>query len=128
MKIYVYEGTRYGILGELKFKHPSTREWIPAFRYARIDANGKATGDQYVREKSEFLERFQEIKVSHGWARPKECMLYHFFVNGKSLCPQVGTFYGELHQKEDAPAEQCQVCNNKKSTKGIIEWINQIAK
>ncbi|MBP3732202.1 MAG: hypothetical protein J6I84_03040 [Bacilli bacterium] len=56
-KIYIYNktGNQYRVLGDAKFKHPETREWVKCIIYQSVD-----TGETYVRETGEFMERFTE--------------------------------------------------------------------
>jgi hypothetical protein len=64
--VFDYKGEKYKVINELKMKHPTTREWVDAFLYTPIqrtlDLEELETPQLYVREKSEFLERFKKIK------------------------------------------------------------------
>lgn len=59
MKKYRFKetGNIYVITGQCEFKHPERRDWIKAFIYSPVDKMEKI----YVRECSEFLEKFEEI-------------------------------------------------------------------
>lgn len=57
-KIFIYSktGNKYVVLGEAEFKHPENRNWINSIMYSPVDNPNKV----YVREKTEFLDRFKE--------------------------------------------------------------------
>lgn len=57
-KIFIYSktGNKYVVLGEAEFKHPENRNWIKSIMYSPVDNPNKV----YVREKTEFLDRFKE--------------------------------------------------------------------
>jgi hypothetical protein len=60
MKNYIVEymetGDLYLVLGETKFKHPESRQWISAILYKPLYGD---MGLTYVREISDFTEKFK---------------------------------------------------------------------
>lgn len=54
--VFEYKGKNYGLIGQVKFKHPDTREWINAVAYRKIENDETMI---YVRELNEFHERFK---------------------------------------------------------------------
>lgn len=57
--VYTYKGNIYRIVKESRSKHPETREWFDTIVYTRAD---KTNGDWYVRERTEFFDRFKEVR------------------------------------------------------------------
>lgn len=57
--VYTYKGNIYRIVKESRSKHPETREWYDTIVYTRAD---KTNGDWYVRERTEFFDRFKEVR------------------------------------------------------------------
>lgn len=57
--IFTYKGNIYRIVKESRSKHPDTREWYDTIIYTRAD---KTNGDWYVRERTEFFDRFKEVR------------------------------------------------------------------
>jgi hypothetical protein len=53
---YRYKGSLYVYLDEIQIKHPVTREWSVGVLYA------DEFGNKYVRDITEFFERFSEEK------------------------------------------------------------------
>lgn len=56
--MYIYKGKLYNFVKNAKMKSPITRSWIDAVIYESND-----TGETYVRAKSEFHKRFQDVNV-----------------------------------------------------------------
>jgi hypothetical protein len=67
--MYTYKGKNYEIFNEGKMKNPQTREWVDCIIYMPRERDTTL----YVREKSEFLNRFKEV----------EKIPYHIQVMGK---------------------------------------------
>lgn len=61
--IYVYKSNIYRIVRETRFKNPQTREWLDAVVYTRAD---KENGEWFVREKTEFFDRFKEVQTNEN--------------------------------------------------------------
>ena len=56
---YRYKGKLYKFVRLVRLKHPTTREWVAAVQYEK---SPNTTGDLYVRELREFLNRFEGVK------------------------------------------------------------------
>jgi len=56
VEYFEYKGNEYLVLGEVKMKHPETREWVDAIRYHTEGVNL-----EFVREKKEFLKLFKRV-------------------------------------------------------------------
>lgn len=61
--IYIYKSNIYRIVRETRFKHPQTREWLDAVVYTCAD---KENGEWFVREKTEFFDRFKEVQTDEN--------------------------------------------------------------
>ena len=59
---YEYKGNLYLVTDECSFKDPVTRQWFDAFIYQPI-VDSKVMGVKYVREKKEFLSRFNKVNI-----------------------------------------------------------------
>lgn len=68
VKIYRHKKTRalYGIICELKMKHPVTRKWVEAYLYHPLPTIC-VEKPECVREKTDFHERFVEVEVLHDY-------------------------------------------------------------
>ena len=53
---YKYKGQIYDYLGTIQMKHPTTRKWVEAVMYR----NWGPIARTYVREKSEFMQKFDK--------------------------------------------------------------------
>jgi hypothetical protein len=53
-KFYSYKGVDYAVVEEVMMKHPANRQWVKAYKYINRDDPFTV----YIREKSEFEERF----------------------------------------------------------------------
>jgi hypothetical protein len=60
--IYYYKGFEYRAIEEVKMKDPVTREWVDAVQYRR-----RADRENiYVRERKDFLEKFESYSSRYG--------------------------------------------------------------
>lgn len=57
---FLKTGNKYRVVGEAIMKHPVTREWVECIIYKQLTEEKPLT---FVREKSEFLERFKLVEI-----------------------------------------------------------------
>lgn len=60
MEQYTYKGKTYTSIKEVQMKDPTTRDWHTAILYIGEPVDGVTP--TYVREKSDFLEKFKLVK------------------------------------------------------------------
>jgi len=62
MPFYTYKEKTYEVVNDdIPMKHPTTRQWVTAVCYV------SASGQQYIREKEDFLEKFKKVEQQEEW-------------------------------------------------------------
>ena len=60
---YSHKGNEYEVVGLSKMKDPSTRIWLDAVNYKRIN---EIDGIPYIRSKNDFKSKFMPVQLEIG--------------------------------------------------------------